>query len=512
MELTLKYYLSVRLKEYREFFFVYCIAYAFFLISLTENFSAAHDSITYLNDIEGKENLFHPHHLLYNALASVWLQLWGRLFTGIPSHFIIESFTAIWGAGIILVTWCFFRTRFRLNILRSAINTSLVAFSYGIWFYGANIEVYAPSVFFMLWLLYELSEEKTKPVSGNIAIIHCLAVLFHQVNIIYSLLLLFRYRYNKQWLWNYILTGIILVGGIYFYAGWFAEGKNNFKEFSEWVMGYAYGHDYWTPWNKGTLLNIFIGFAHAIIGGQFIFKAGAIGTWLREKFHGHHFEDEIFLVKDISDNTAIALLILSLLIAAGILYFIINLLFTALRKNLYSGVIKVLLPAFLLYSLFFSVWEPEILEFWILQSVIFWIILTGYLNATKTNIGLTLFLSISLFLVNYFGSIQWLKQRKYDLYFIKAEELKTITNKEDVLVLDKQWINDEYIQRFLGNRVMSWDEFLSNWPVKQSGRIIYLPEREVDSEEKEKGFSFISKEIVKLTHGQEVFIYTINGQ
>src|SRR5690606_28031903 len=134
-------------------------------------------------------------------------------------------------------------------------------------------------------------------------------------------------------------------------------------------------------------------------------KAGAIGTWLREKFHGHHFEDEIFLVKDISDNTAIALLILSLLIAAGILYFIINLLFTALRKNLYSGVIKVLLPAFLLYSLFFSVWEPEILEFWILQSVIFWIILTGYLNATKTNIGLTLFLSISLFLVNYFGSI-----------------------------------------------------------------------------------------------------------
>ena len=73
MKFTLKYYLSVKLKGIAEYAVVYSAALFFYLLTLTQNFSAAHDSITYLNDIVHKENLFHPHHLLYNSAASVWL-------------------------------------------------------------------------------------------------------------------------------------------------------------------------------------------------------------------------------------------------------------------------------------------------------------------------------------------------------------------------------------------------------------------------------------------------------
>ena len=87
---------------------VWLISYIFFLLTLANNFSASHDSINYLNGIVRGEHLFHPHHLLYNFYAYLWLILFKNIFQGAADHYIIESFTAVWGSGILAVSYLFF--------------------------------------------------------------------------------------------------------------------------------------------------------------------------------------------------------------------------------------------------------------------------------------------------------------------------------------------------------------------------------------------------------------------
>src|SRR5689334_22453845 len=87
---------------------VWLISYVFFLFTLANNFSASHDSINYLIGIVNGTHLFHPHHLLYHYYAHLWLKLFSYIFHGVPHQYIIESFTAVWGSGILAVCYLFF--------------------------------------------------------------------------------------------------------------------------------------------------------------------------------------------------------------------------------------------------------------------------------------------------------------------------------------------------------------------------------------------------------------------
>jgi hypothetical protein len=121
---------------------VWVTSYVFFILTLVSNFSAAHDSIHYLNDIVKGENLFHQHHLLYHFLANKWLGFWQGFFgCGESSpdtitmgllycrqHYIIESFTALWGASVLTLVYLFFRNRFFLTRAACLSGTAVIAF------------------------------------------------------------------------------------------------------------------------------------------------------------------------------------------------------------------------------------------------------------------------------------------------------------------------------------------------------------------------------------------------
>src|SRR4051812_6084757 len=92
-------------------YFVFFSSLALFLFSLQRNFSAAHDSITYLNHIAEGTDLFHPHHLLYNLLARAWLLVGKFIFPGAADYIIIEMLSAIFGSGIVTTCFLFFRNR-----------------------------------------------------------------------------------------------------------------------------------------------------------------------------------------------------------------------------------------------------------------------------------------------------------------------------------------------------------------------------------------------------------------
>lgn len=98
------------------------IGSAFLLYALTrlENLALAHDSLNYLSDIEaGGARLFHPHHLLYNAAAVVWLKLGRLLGLASDTAAAIALLNSVFGALAAGTLYALLRKRGHLTTTRA---------------------------------------------------------------------------------------------------------------------------------------------------------------------------------------------------------------------------------------------------------------------------------------------------------------------------------------------------------------------------------------------------------
>jgi hypothetical protein len=177
--------MKLRLGRIPAHYYIFLSSLAVFLFSLQRNFSAAHDSITYLSHIAEGNHLFHPHHLLYNLVGRGWLLTGRFLFPRATDYILIEMLSAVFGSAVLTTCFLFFRNRAKLPAGFSSVATAVIAFSYGLWSYSTNIEVYAPPTFFSLLVLYTI----TSPVVNNskllqAALYMAFAILLHQVHVI----------------------------------------------------------------------------------------------------------------------------------------------------------------------------------------------------------------------------------------------------------------------------------------------------------------------------------------
>jgi hypothetical protein len=196
----------------------------------------------------------------------------------------------------------FFRNRFNLTTGVSALAVTLIAFSYGTWFYSVNIEVYSPPLFFILCSLFIITKKDPQDADvWKLAILQSFAILFHQVNIVFTPVVIYwlfmnRHKLNLvSSLLKYAVLGLILTGGLYFICGVLYEHKTTLQQFTEWILGYTVGHSYWQPLSMKTPLNAGVGFSRSFIGGHFIFQHPALESMLKNSFRSHGLRDEIFL-------------------------------------------------------------------------------------------------------------------------------------------------------------------------------------------------------------------------
>ena len=106
---------------------------------------------------------------------------------------------------------------------------------------------------------------------------------------------------------------------------------------------------------------------------------------------------------------------------------------------------------------------PEILEFWILQMVLVWLLLTGMLPAYRFPLGIVslkgiFLLSVSLFFVNYFGSMRWLQRSSSDWYYVEVKKLDPALTTSDIVVVENEWILKDYVRYFSNATVIATDE------------------------------------------------------
>jgi hypothetical protein len=448
------------IKRISPYIFLFSAAYLFFLSMLAGNFSASHDSINYLNEIAKGVHLFHPHHLLYNSLAWAWVQFLTLFLPFVPTHLLAEAFTAIWGSAVIVMVYAFFRNRFSLSQIPSISGAAIVGCSFGVWFYSVNVEVYMPPIFFILLALYIISRnDLSRRDIFAISILHSLAVLFHQVNILFAVVVFYRIWKDRQLfsfkkLAIYIIPAIVIIGGAYYYIGTEVEGHRTFAGLIRWMQGYTVGHGYWQPLSIHTPLKVATGFFHAFIGGHFLFAIPFLKNYFSNSFVEHRLSDEFFLSRHISPATAWMLLILTILFAFCVMIMIIR--FVKRWKSIkaeYGNVVMPIVICFAVYSVFFFFWMPEILEFWILQSVLLWLLLLG----TNKIVGLpwklssyTFFpaLGILIAVINYAGSIRWLLSEDYDLYYSRVQPIQNVAGEKDLVLMSEPWIMKDYVSYF----------------------------------------------------------------
>jgi hypothetical protein len=442
-------------------------AYVFFLCTLAANFSAPHDSIAYLNGIAGGYGLFHQHHLIYHWTTHYWLVFAREVFPHVKDYYLVEAYTALWGSGSLVMVYSFFRNRFGLPVLPAVMGITVVAFSYGFWFYSVNIEVYAPPIFLLLVALYLLTKKDFSVHDvWKVALLHALAILFHQINILFAVVVLYKLWQQRKVIkaWNgllqYAAIGLVLVGGAYFIVGWIVEGENSMAKWINWMQGYAHSDTYWRSLSAKTPVHVATGFSHALVGGHYIFQVPVISRYMNAAAADHSLGDEIYLGRHISETTAVVLSILSVVLAVMLLLLLIRFIrrYKSIQ-NRYGHIVGPLLLAGVVYSIFFCFWEPEILEFWIFQTILLWLLLLGTLPVTgfpfriKHTVGIGI-VSLLLFVINFFGSVRWLLDMRNDWYYTLIEPVKDKATAKDIMLLQDGWILKDFATYFTKAQVL----------------------------------------------------------
>ncbi|PWT97814.1 MAG: hypothetical protein C5B52_13290 [Bacteroidetes bacterium] len=434
---------------------IYLVFFIFFLFHLTSNFSASHDSIDYLYEFESGINLIQPHHLFYHFTTFGLFRFLQWIFPHIKSYYLIETVTAAWASGVLLVVYQILKNRFQISSLNSLLTCCMICFSFGFWYYSTNIEVYMPPLFFTLLTLNEVAKKNFNLKKA--ILFHAMAILFHQVNVLMAPIILWRIwkERNNSSAIKSLLAYAIIGGGsvliIYIILGSISIGQFNIPEWIKWAEGYTRSSKYWFPAKLSTLFNAFVGFSHALIGGQFVFQVPFIRDFLENKFFYHNLTDETYLVRNLSEKYALALLLLTMVLLVVIV--VITILILKKSKTIWRSE-KITLAPFLLflviYSIFFFFWMPENLEFWIPQSVVIWILIGGlskYWSKSPRSKYVLSFIALSLFVINYWGSVKWLLNIENDIFYAKTKTVCNQADPADILLLEDNWITDGYLKR-----------------------------------------------------------------
>jgi len=457
--------------------------FSLYLLTISNNLSASHDSIAYINGIDAHQYLFHPHHLLYAPVSILWLDLLRAIGFTSDSNVLVASLNSLFGALSLVVIFYSLRT-YSTNNWKAFSTTAIIGLSFGFWFYSDCVEVYIIPLFLLLCTLpYLLSDAISKRDLLIVGLLHGLATLFHQTYCIVGISVLAKILIEQPHkkvtaaighFAIYFFTALVVVAAGYIPAIIFSVHATSVNEALYWMTLYAHTMGAADSPGISSLFRSGVGFFHSIIGGHFLFAIPVVKNILLNVFAGHVLSDEIYLVKDLTIELAL-ILILSFAVLLGI---IITAIIGSIKywRNIYHSQKKQVIPIVVwlaTFSLFFAIWDPTNLEFWIPQSVLCWIILDRLLfeKEKRQKIAFSkvrIAIPLLLFAINFAGSIYWLRTRSHDYFYAQTASLSQLTTSSDLIITDEQWITEDYYKRFLPTTVYSPQDILEGTVSKQA--------------------------------------------
>jgi hypothetical protein len=219
------------------------------------------DALSYVTSVERKpwQALFHPHHLAYGPMGAALAWLSAALAPGSGAAVPLQIVNVIAGAaGIALFADLLMRLHVRPAVALAA--AGILGGSYAFWYYAVEIEVYTlAALFLILGMRLLLAPE---PWSARRAALlgaaHALAVLFHQTNVLFGVVIAVVALTHRDLPWRDWLrrwSGYAMVAGAgialpYLFAGVVVSGFATPDALWAWLTEYAR-----TGWWGGALLD-----------------------------------------------------------------------------------------------------------------------------------------------------------------------------------------------------------------------------------------------------------------
>ena len=458
---------------------VFLAAFALYAATPSANLGAAHDGVVYLAAIEAGRDPFHPHHLLYQPAAMLWLDAWRRLGVDADGARVVGLLGSLFGALAVAAFFAVLRRRLGLELGRALAGAALAATSFGLWFYSVTVEVYTVPLVFLVGAFYALAAPRPGPRAFAAAgLLHGLAVLFHQSHLLFagvSLAAAWLARRDSgaptgRLVAAYVAAlvptaalpyALVVVGEV---------RPTSVTEAWRWLTLYAHhSPSFWRPPDLATPARVAAGLGRAFVGGHFAFALPAARELAAHFLDGHWLADEAFLVRDMGVGTARALLALAAAFAAAVA--ILTARAASWRPRGAIGVpgpgrtVLVLAVAWIVpYGAFFAVWQPTNVEFWIAPSLALWLfVLAVWARAERGRsrpvVGMAGMGALALVLlgVNYAGSIRLLADPANDYYRAVTAPLAAEAAPGDLIVIGREWILAAYLERATDVPVMSLD-------------------------------------------------------
>lgn len=451
-------------------------ALTLFGATLSANLVIAHDSVGYLRAIVGGplEEVLHPHHLLYNPAAALWLGALRALGVDAGAPALVSLLNAVFGALSAGLVFALLRRRGAVPRPLAFAGTALVVSSFGFWFYSICVEVYIVPLCFLLAALFVVTAERLTPARlAAVGALHGLAMVFHQVHVLFGVVVLaalWAKRGDLRGRWGlplalYLGAGTLVVVTSYG-AALAALGIASPEEAWLWFTGYAHQEHFWNSPSVSTAAKAAVGFTRAFVGMHFAFALEPVQALMQQAFPNKFLTDEVFLVRGLSASAAYALLSLAAIAGATLLgAFVLGLRRYRLLPSQPASLVRLTTVWLLVYGLFFFFWEPHNVEFWIPQSVCVWLLITLLWRPTPGEAAgrrAAVFAGLAglLFVVNYWGTIRFAQDPDRDAYRYAVAPLAEVVRDGDLVVLGRTHLMRNYVEYLTDARALGIDKTL----------------------------------------------------
>ncbi len=219
-----------------------------FLYLLFPNRNYFFDAVDYAYSARTGIGLFHPHHLIYNAMGHllyrVFLPLSGP--AGPDALLILRLVNSLVTAAMVGLLHAVLCRLTRPDL--AALGALLFAFSYGIWYMATSVEVYPMTLFLEVLALFLFLRARavSVPLCIELGALTGIGMLFHQTGIFFvpvMALLMWRRLHSQRAMLFYSTTAGFVAGVPYLLVGWM-QGARTMQAYKSWILSYVYSEQY----------------------------------------------------------------------------------------------------------------------------------------------------------------------------------------------------------------------------------------------------------------------------
>jgi hypothetical protein len=239
------------------------------------------DSYQWIEAVRSAEwsELFHPHHLVYNAVA--WFLTLPIVESGVPVWTAVQLLSVLGG---MTAAAAFYAVAVRTtgSLALSVLGTVLYGTAFATWIFAVDVEVYIFAVAALLWAFFLLLRAADHPRWSRFLLVGCVAGLgglFHQTAVFFLVAGVLgawmddASRRRRAGRTLALLAGFGLVAGIpYLLVGTLVVGAETPGAFWRWMTLHA-GYGYYGGLRWTTPLRVLVGFGRALIYGAPVLDA-----------------------------------------------------------------------------------------------------------------------------------------------------------------------------------------------------------------------------------------------